>query len=114
MTTNIWIKIISGGQPTQISCEPNDNIDTLKRKTKEQLSSKFERVDRDEIFIKDADGAIIGPSVLVLSFGLTGLGSSDLNPFLVDAPKLSTPTTTPLLETGNFTIPLLSIVFNMI
>jgi hypothetical protein len=86
MTICVWIKVMPDGQPTMIACESDDNIDVLKRRMKEQLSSKFGHVDRDEIIVRNANGVIIRPSYLVSSCYSTGLGYDDETPFLVDAP----------------------------
>jgi hypothetical protein len=65
MPIYVWIKVTPDGRPTKIACEPYDDIDTLQRKIKEQLSPKFDQVPRDEIIVRDA---------------------SSKHPFLVDAP----------------------------
>jgi hypothetical protein len=84
------------GQPTEIICESDDNINRLKIKIKEQLSPKFDQVFRDEIIVRDANGAIIRPSYLVSSCYSTGLGYDDETPFFVDAPTPSTGKISPL------------------
>jgi hypothetical protein len=86
MTLYVWIKVMPDSQPTKITCDPNDDIDTLKRRMKEQLPHEFDEVDRHKIIVRDANGAIIRPSYLVSSCNSTGLGYDDETPFLVDAP----------------------------
>jgi hypothetical protein len=90
MAIYVWIKVMPDGRPTQIICESDDNIDTLQRKIKDQLSSKFGHVDRDEIIVRHANGEIIDPGTEISSFEQS-LGSSSKLPFLVDAPA-SAPT----------------------
>jgi hypothetical protein len=73
------------GRPTKITCESDDDIDTLQRRMKEQLSPEFDQVARHKIIVRDANGAIIDPGVEISSYGQS-LGSSSKLPFLVDAP----------------------------
>jgi hypothetical protein len=79
MPIYVWIKVTHDGQPTEIICEPDDNIDRLKIKIKQQLSPDFDQVDRDEIIVRDATGAIIDPGVEISSCG-ESLGSSSKHP----------------------------------
>jgi hypothetical protein len=74
------------GRPTQIICESDDNIDTLQRRIKEQLSPEFDQMARHKIIVRDANGGIIRPSYLISSCYSTGLGYDDETPFLVDSP----------------------------
>jgi hypothetical protein len=87
MPMYVWIKVTPDGQPTKITCEPDDDIDILKRNIKEQLSPKFDQVARDEIIVRDANNVIIHPGVEISSYGQS-LGSSSKLPFLVDSPAV--------------------------
>ena len=82
----IWVKVIPDSQTTEIICESDENINRLKIKIKGLLSTKFDQVSRDEIIVRDANGAIIRPSYLVTS------RYYDETPFFVDAPA-PTPST---------------------
>jgi hypothetical protein len=99
MPIYLWIKITPDGRPTKIACEPEDDVDTLQKRIKEQLSPKFDQVPRDEIIVKDANNVIIDPGVGISSYGQS-LGSSSKHPFLVDAPAPNT--------SSGISIPLLS------
>jgi hypothetical protein len=85
MSIHVWIKVTPNGRPTKIACEPDDDIDTLQRKIKEQLSSKFGHVDCDEIIVRDANGEVIDPDVRISSLAQS-LGCSSKLPFFVDGP----------------------------
>jgi hypothetical protein len=95
MPIHVWIKVTPNGQQTEIICEPDDNIDRLKIKIKEQLSPDFDQVARHKIIVRDAIGAIIDPGVEISSYAQS-LGSSSKHPLLVDAPA---PNTSPGIPT---------------
>jgi hypothetical protein len=99
MPIYVWIKVMPNRQPTEIICEPDDNINRLKIKIKDQLSPDFDQVARHRIIIRDADGVIIDPGVGISSYGET-LGYSSKHPFLVDAPALNTSSGKPSLPFG--------------
>jgi hypothetical protein len=89
MPIYVWVKVTPDGQPTEITCESDDNIDRLKIKIKEQLSPDFDQVARYRIIIRDANNVIIDPGIGISSYGQS-LGYNSKYPFLVDAPAPNT------------------------